>query len=63
MSGRGRPHGKGKASDDSSGKQPAKKVKREQTFLASYTKEYPCIVPSRIASTSARCTVCDFDVF
>ena len=26
-----------------------------------YTKEYPCIVASKVSAKYARCTVCDFD--
>ena len=34
----------------------SKKTKREQPFLPSYTEAYPCIVPSTVDKTSARCT-------
>jgi hypothetical protein len=44
----------------SQGEGSAKK-RREQEFLASYTKAYPCVQASRIAKTHARCNVCEFD--
>eukprot|EP00745_Piridium_sociabile_P044216 TRINITY_DN9223_c0_g2_i3.p1 TRINITY_DN9223_c0_g2~~TRINITY_DN9223_c0_g2_i3.p1 ORF type:complete len:150 (-),score=15.64 TRINITY_DN9223_c0_g2_i3:51-500(-) len=50
----------GGACDISDGGAP-KKAKREQKFLASYSKDYPCIVASKIDSTYAKCTACESD--
>eukprot|EP00745_Piridium_sociabile_P033690 TRINITY_DN57899_c0_g1_i1.p1 TRINITY_DN57899_c0_g1~~TRINITY_DN57899_c0_g1_i1.p1 ORF type:complete len:405 (+),score=95.04 TRINITY_DN57899_c0_g1_i1:479-1693(+) len=41
----------------STGKRPA----RQQHYLASYSKDFPCIAPSKLGPTYARCNVCDID--
>lgn len=49
------------ANSQAEGTNHLKKNKREQLFLPSYTKAYPCVQASKVAKTHARCTVCEFD--
>ena len=53
--------GNGDGGESASGGSAPQKVKREQKFLASYYKNNPCIVASKIDSTYARCTACEID--
>ena len=53
--------GNGDGGESASGGSAPQKVKREQKFLASYSKNNPCIVASKIDSTYARCTACEID--
>ena len=54
---------KGKRVAPTSGKDKdaTKKRKRERHFLQGYTAAYPCIIQSKVSTTYARCTVCNFD--
>ena len=49
-----------KRQTDTSASQP-KKQRREQSFRQAYSEKYPCIVPSILGKSSARCTLCEID--
>ena len=45
----------------SSPKKKVAKVKYHQKFLPSYSKDYPCIIASKVSKEHARCVLCEID--
>ena len=56
---RGRPKKRDTVAEGQNKNEP-KKRKREQTFIPSYSKEFPCISRSQVSNLYARCNVCNW---